>query len=217
MQGQIYLGGGGSEADEANLWAEAFPPGSTVAIWPFAQAGIERRRDSSNWLTSSLEKLGEYTIDTWFAPDTGKYSLQGVDIVAIPGGNTFLLLHELRTSGLPRILGDHLDDGGSVYGGSAGAILLGNDIHIASAADANDVALTNFDGLDLLGGLDVLPHYTPEQEPAARNHANRSARSVLCLPETCGIVAGGDGTLRNVGPSPAYVIHEHTTDLLKVS
>ncbi|WP_161606045.1 hypothetical protein [Microlunatus speluncae] len=38
MQGPIHLGGGGSERDEARLWAEAFPPGARVAVWPFAQS-----------------------------------------------------------------------------------------------------------------------------------------------------------------------------------
>ncbi|WP_284043324.1 hypothetical protein [Actinoplanes sp. M2I2] len=32
----IFLGGGGSEKDEARLWDEVFRPGARLAVWPHA-------------------------------------------------------------------------------------------------------------------------------------------------------------------------------------
>lgn len=216
MRGRIFLGGGGSDADEARLWAEAFPAGSTVAVWPFAQVGAEGRRAASAWMTSALEKLGHYSVRAWVDLHASEYALHGVDVVAVPGGNTFLLLRELRSLGLLEVLQDFLQDGGRFYGGSAGAVLAGKDIGIASAADSNDVGLEDFRGLDVIGGLDVLPHYTPDQEQAATDHVNHTSRPVLCLPETSGVVVGVDGSLWNVGPSLAYVVHGHRTDIVEV-
>lgn len=206
MQGTLYLGGGGSEVDEGRLWAEAFPAGATVAVWPFAQTDEASRRRAGAWVASSLASLGEFTVETWVSPADGDRSLRGIDIIAIPGGNTFALLHELRSARLLPVLREHLRQGGNLYGGSAGAVLAGADIGIARAADPNDVGLENTAGLDSLQGSDVLPHYTGDQLPAVQQHARTTGRSVVCLPERGGVVVPPDGTIRNVGPDDVWVV-----------
>ena len=211
------MGGGGSEADEARLWAEAFPTGAKVAIWPFAQTTPEGRRGAGDWMTAALSAIGQYAVEVWTTPPASTRLPEGVDIIAIPGGNTFALLHELRSLGLMNILQGHIDAGGAVYGGSAGAILAGCDIGIAATADANDVGLKDLRGLNLVDGLDVLPHYTTEQEDTARAHAIGTGRSVLCLPETSGVISTATAELRNVGPSTAYIVHPERTETLEAS
>jgi dipeptidase E len=205
MQGHFHLGGGGSEQDEARLWAEAFPAGARIAVWPFAQSSVADRRRSGDWLTSALAALGPHQIDVWLAADDHDASLAGVDVVAIPGGNTFDLLHTLNEAGLLSVLHDHLARSGSVYGGSAGAVLAGADIGIALVADPNDVGLEDTTGLDLLHGLDVLPHYTDDQLGFAQDHHRRTGRPVLGLPERGGVVVAGT-TARTVGPESVQVI-----------
>ncbi len=205
MQGLIHLGGGGSEQDEARLWAEAFPPGARVAVWPFAQASTADRRSAGEWLTAALAALGPYQVEVWLSPDDHDPALDRVDVVAIPGGNTFGLLHTLRQAGLLAALRDHLGRGGAVYGGSAGAVLIGADIGIALVADPNEVGLVDTTGLDLLHGMDVLPHYTDDQLGFARDHHRRTGRPVLGLPERSGVVLSG-ATARNVGPDAVHVI-----------
>lgn len=215
MRGSIYLGGGGSEADEAPLWSEAFPVGATVAIWPFAQTSAEKRQGAIDWMSSALNAMGHYSIQAWEVPEASSEALDDVDVVAIPGGNTFRLLEELVSSGLIDVLRGHIDAGGAVYGGSAGAILAGRDIGIASSADTNDTRLDSFRALDYLDGLDVLPHYTAAAEHMARAHSLNTGRSVLCLPETSGVISAGTGKLRNIGASEAYVVHSWRTDTLR--
>ena len=73
-----------------------------------------------------------------------------MDVVCIPGGNTFTMLHELRSTGLFRLLQEHLRDGGRMYGGSAGAILAGADVGIALVADPNDAGVSDTVALGLL-------------------------------------------------------------------
>lgn len=210
MEGSIYLGGGGSEADEANLWGEVFIPGATVAVWPFAQRTHEGRRASIDWMETSLATRGSFTIDGWLSPDADHQSLLGADIVAVPGGNTFDLLHALRTAGLLSLLEEHLARGGSFYGGSAGAVVAGADVGIALTADPNHVGLGDTRGLDLAGGCDILPHYTDGQESTARAHLGTTGRPVLCLPESSGVVLVA-GTARNVGPSEVKLVTETAT------
>lgn len=217
MRGDIYLGGGGSEADEARLWSEAFPTGAKVAIWPFAQTSPEGRQGAGDWMSGALGAMGRYTVELWKTPEASTRLLDGVDIVAIPGGNTFLLLHELHSSGLMKPLRDHIDAGGAVYGGSAGAILAGRDIRTASTADNNEVDLDDFRGLNYLDGLDVLPHYMHDSEAAARAHAISTGRPVLCLPETSGVISAPSRALRNISPSDAYVVHAQRTETFEAS
>jgi len=201
----VYLGGGGSAEQEAELWKEAFNPGDSVVIWPFAHAAIQDRESSIAWMRGALASYALRSIDAWIEARIEDAGLSGVDVVCIPGGNTFALLHELRSTGLLQLLQEHLRAGGRYYGGSAGAILAGTDISIALDADPNDVGLSSTGGLDLIGGMDVLPHYAPSAREVAREHTALTGRPVLCLPEASGVVVS-EGRLRNVGPEPIEIV-----------
>ncbi|MDQ0276590.1 dipeptidase E [Arthrobacter silviterrae] len=194
MTGTIYLGGGGSDDEEANLWIEAFHPGLRVTVWPFARRGLEDRRSAGRWITGALERFNPSHVDVWTTTEARMDGgLGGTDIIAIPGGNTFDLLDTLQSSGLLPALRSFLDRGGLVYGG----ILMGADIGIARETDPNDPGLQDTTGMGLLGELDVLPHYTGALLGLARSHHARSGRGVLCLPERGGVIVK-DGTIRNV-------------------
>ncbi|WP_250029223.1 Type 1 glutamine amidotransferase-like domain-containing protein [Paractinoplanes maris] len=185
----IYLGGGGSEHDESALWDEVFLPGVRLAVWPEAMPRPQWP-DTRRWFEAALEPRGWFTfVDAW----------ADAEVVVIPGGNTFDLLHAVR---------DRLTDlqafvrrGGHVYGGSAGAIVLGADIAIAGLLDPDNIGLTDTRGAGLLSGCVVLPHYTADQESVAR----AQNATVLAIPETAGVVVDG-ARARNAGPSPVHVI-----------
>lgn len=216
MTGTIYLGGGGSEDEEANLWIEAFRPGSRVTVWPFAHRAFADRQYAGRWITGALDRFAPSHIDIWATAEGREVSdLKGTDIIAIPGGNTFDLLDTLQSAGLLPALRSFVDSGGPVYGGSAGAILLGNDIGIALEADPDDVGLHEKSGMDFLGKLDVLPHYTGALLGYAQEHQAKSGCSVLCLPESSGVVAT-NGTIRNVGPEPVHIITRATITTYEV-
>jgi dipeptidase E len=224
VTGRVFLGGGGTEADEAALWAEAFPAGSRVVIWPFAHRAAVDRRAAGAWATTALLAIDVADVDVWVTTEPGvdrprldqlvvrrRRGLDGVDVVAVPGGNTFDLLQALREVGLLDLLHAHLLRGGSLYGGSAGAVLAGADVDLARAADPDDVGTTDTRGLDLVHGHDVLPHWTDDQEAAARRHSRASGRPVLAIPESGGVVVAPDGTARSVGPDVVQVITAERT------
>ncbi|MGM1017453.1 MAG: Type 1 glutamine amidotransferase-like domain-containing protein [Actinomycetota bacterium] len=213
MGGNVYLGGGGSAEQEAMLWAEAFRTGDSVVIWPFAHGTAGGREASIAWMRQALEPYKLGAVEAWTDSDVKGRSLSDVDVVSVPGGNTFRLLNELRSAGLLQLLHDHLRDGGRLYGGSAGAILAGADIGIARDADPNDVGLMDTSGLDLLDGIDVLPHYTADQRETARSHAVRTTRPVLCLPEASGAVIR-EGRIRNAGPELIEIVDREKVRVL---
>ncbi|MGK5680333.1 Type 1 glutamine amidotransferase-like domain-containing protein [Actinoplanes sp. URMC 104] len=200
----IFLGGGGSEDDEALLWDEVFRTGGRVAVWPFAQPRRQWRA-IEQWLAGALARRGNFAIDLPGDATGGPGELlETADVLVIPGGNTFDLLAALWKRDLVGALTDFAVRGGNVYGGSAGAILLGADIAIAGVLDRNDTGSSETRGLDLLGGHVVFPHFDPSAPSAAREWARTHDVPVLAIPETAGVVVDG-AQARNAGPSPVEV------------
>ncbi len=207
----IYLGGGGSEEDEANIWNLAYKAGQKVVIWPFAMPST-RWQGTKEWVTSSLARFGEFSSISLGleGPDFG---LRTADVVAIPGGNTFRLLHHLQSHSLLPALRGFLDRGGRIYGGSAGALVLGASIAIADSSvggqDDNIVVdLRDMQGLNALRGCVVYPHFEPDAD-TFEGHCHRWSQehrvTVIGMPERCGIQFDPSGLALNAGPSPAYV------------
>lgn len=208
---ELYLGGGGSEQDEAALWDEAFISGQRVSIWPFAMPAGAARAGSVQWFTSALRDRGDFTIDAWGLDDDTNGStdenlqrLRSSDVLAIPGGNTFDLLKDLQQHQLLQVLHGYLSAGGCVYGGSAGAILLGADIAIAATADPNNAGLTDTSGLDVLAGALVLPHYQRTQDAELQQWSHQFERAIIALPERSGVVVAKSHA-RSVGPEPVRI------------
>ena len=77
----------------------------------------------------------------------------------IGGGNTFRLLAEIRKYGFEPALQDFAYRGKPIYGGSAGAAILGRDIRTVNHIDNDDVGLMNTSALDLANGHSVWVHY----------------------------------------------------------
>ena len=118
--------------------------------------------------------------------------------------------------GFEQAVRDFVAGGGDYYGGSAGAILACSDIGVAAGLDENEVGLTDLTGLDLVRGLEVLPHYDDTQAVAARDWSCRQARPLVGVPERSGLAVrdrdavvvghasvavfdGGDVTVRRPG------------------
>lgn len=79
-------------------------------------------------------------------------SLEKFDSIYIGGGNTFALLKTLKETKFADTLLKFIDSGRSVYGGSAGAIVLGKDTStafIGNLTDENNVQITDFLGLNV--------------------------------------------------------------------
>lgn len=92
--------------------------------------------------------------------------LLSASILMITGGNTFKLLHNLRESGLDKVIREFWRKEGVVLVGfSAGAIVLTPSIETAKtgAGDANELGITDLAGLGIVD-FEVWPHYKPEQD-----------------------------------------------------
>ena len=189
MDGTIYLGGGGSAADEAELWRAMLPTRRRLLFWPFALAP-ERHAAAVVWLSESLRELDlAAEVETW--TDLAAHrpeELAAFDLLFVGGGNTFTLLEQVQRHGFLDPVREFVAAGGDYYGGSAGAILACHDIRIAGLLDPNDSGLTDLRALGLLDGVTVLPHYTPGQAARALDWSRRFGVAVIGIPERGGLV-----------------------------
>ena len=76
----------------------------------------------------------------------------------IGGGNTFKLLNDIKQNGNYEKIVDYLNNNGIIFGGSAGAIIFGEDINSCLIDDGNKIGLENTKGFNLLRGYSILCH-----------------------------------------------------------
>ncbi len=125
-------------------------------------------------------------------------NLGDYDAVFIGGGNTFRLLDFIKTHGLDEKLRKFMHGGRPVYGGSAGAIIMGADINIAREMD-DPTGFKYNDGLDILAGACVACHW-PRISEYVHDFAATQKRKIYCIPEDCGMIFDiGGNLLETVG------------------
>ena len=208
MAGSIYLGGGGSAADESVLWRSMLAGKARIVYWPFALPP-ERARMAQEWLVRGFRELdADVVVETWtdlsqHAPD----HLASAELLFVGGGNTFRLLDHVRRNGFLDAVRKFVDGGGDYYGGSAGALLALSDVSIALHLDDNDLDLADLSALGLVGYLDVLPHFTVAQLGDAIAWSNERERTLLGIPERSGVVVR-EGKVEVLGYEPVYEVTE---------
>lgn len=157
------------------------------------------------WIKSVFEPLGLEKIDMITDLKSISYEIGGkYSSVYIGGGNTFNLLKEIRDSGFDIKLLDFIKSGGCVYGGSAGAIILGSDIDTASHKDPNDVMIDDFTGLNVVKSYAVWCHYQASHNELIKEYVKRSKYSVIAIPEASGIAYDCE-VFKNVGSESCYI------------
>jgi dipeptidase E len=175
--------------------------GNKVLYIPIALKRSDKYETCEDWFTQ-IYPDDRFDIDTLRDPSKN-ISFKNYDLIYIGGGNTYSLLDDLRKNDLVQPLKDYVDAEGMVYGGSAGAIILGE--HIGTAVgDENYVGLNDFDGLGLARGYDFRPHYTERHRQAVTDHIERTGNPVMCCPEESGVRLQGDEA-RVLGKKPVIL------------
>jgi inorganic pyrophosphatase len=182
----IFLAGGGGYEDSAeldNLFFENIPENGKILYMPFA-----RDEYDATWVTGLVRRFSD-TIQVVMpsAEEIGDTKFNEFDAIFIGGGNTYKLLDFIITHNLADKLKDYIRGGhGSIYGGSAGAIILGKSIDTAREMD-DSTGYAHTDGLNLLGGANVTCHW-PRCEEYIRKFTAEQNCTTYCLSETCGMI-----------------------------
>ncbi|MER2056241.1 MAG: Type 1 glutamine amidotransferase-like domain-containing protein [Clostridia bacterium] len=82
----------------------------------------------------------------------------------------------------------YLQNGGVAFGGSAGAIIFGEDLESCALDDDNDAGLKDTAGFDVLKGISFLCHFTnrlPEHDRKSETYLLKISdhRTIYALPE----------------------------------
>lgn len=207
---KIAAAGGGTERDSVLIdkyFAKWITGGGTLLYLPIALGWPSGDYEkATQWLRSVLEPLGIRKIETW--TDLDDHRAEELDAVAalyIGGGNTYGLLQQLRRSGFDAAIRQFALGGRPVYGGSAGAAILGRDIDTVRHLDENVVQISDTTGLDLLSGMSVWVHYRQAEKEMVESFVSRSSGGIVVLSEQAAVVFDGV-EFRSMGFESAYLV-----------
>jgi dipeptidase E len=207
---KLFLSGGGhaNKTKKLDRLFEAnIPKGMPLLYIPIAMPQkIFTFGQCYDWIKVVFPKL---KIDMWTSLD-GRIpdDLRQYGAVYFGGGNTYYLLNHIIETKFGRVLKKYYRSGGIIYGGSAGAIILGKNIQTAGFggdADRNEVGLTEFEGLNLVNGYSVQCHYSTYDDAAIVRHSKKNKIDVIALPDDTGLVVHGK-KMTIIGESNAVVI-----------
>lgn len=196
---QLILSGGGDINETIvvdRFWISLLPKNPRILYIPIAWES-RNYDDCRQWFSGLMTKyeIGDYTMWTDLVGKTFD-DIDDFDSVYIGGGNTFTLLHQFRESGFIELLKQCIRTGKPVFGGSAGAIILGANIGLAALgenSDVNHVGLEDLSGLNEIGGNAVQCHYAPDQDDEIHDWSVANSLPVVSLAEASGIYVTDEG------------------------
>lgn len=214
-KGKIFLSGGGDLKKSFELDKEFFfylKDGSKILYIPIAlkrdTVGFEACWD---WFSSLISIHCEgrdidfgMLLENDEIPDLSKY-----DAIYLGGGNTFKLLNFLYKNKLAKNFIDYLKNDKIIYGGSAGAVVLGKDIR--TVEEENDFDYEHYEGLDLFNGKSFLCHYEENMDKHIFQVSKKIKTPIVSLKEGDGLIFV-DGIIKKVGK--IFVFNEDGTKIL---
>ena len=218
----VLLSGGGRKADVSlvKLLVKSIPENGRLLYIPVA---IPLARISYgqcyDWITSTHGRNGLKRIDMWTDLKDRRYEdLARYSAVFIGGGNTFSLLRQIREAGFDRLLLEYIMNGLPVYGGSAGAIILGKDIgtaYFGGDADKNEVGLKDLKGLDVARGYSIACHHNGlKYDHFAAEYSQTTGIPTIALRDGTGIQVKNHKILV-IGPSSAKIFDGKNSSVFK--
>jgi len=206
---KIAIAGGGTENDSIPIdlhFSSWLDRSKSLLYIPVALRWSPAKYENTKvWLENTFKPCGicniQMTIDISKVSNEKIFEYAGI---YIGGGNTFYLLKEIRNSGFDYYLSRFVEEGGPVYGGSAGAVILGKNVLTVNDIDENDVGLDNTEGLNLAHEYSIWPHYTPQMSKKVEEYYQSKNEKLLVLTEKSGAVCE-DGQWKSVGSIPAQV------------
>lgn len=204
---RIFLGGGGDEKASKNI--------DDLFIRNVHERGLEKvvyipialtskpYRECFKWFSSIFETRVP-KIEMWESLEGKSLRVDNKLAVYIGGGNTTRLMGLIYASNFDKEIKDFALNGGLVYGGSAGAIILGNDIGTAPEFTTTVPS----QGLNLLGDYSIACHYnSSDSERLTRLCRDREIK-IIAIEEDAGVIFDGK-EITTVGPGNIYLFSQN--------
>lgn len=178
--------------DDLNTWTVA-------CVTTAALAQIDDCPDRPNWVLGEIDAVRQHAKKFFEYDLRGKNlndfqnDLSDCDLIYFIGGNTYCLLEAINQSGFREFSKAHLDQGRSIWGGSAGAIVNGPDIDFIRLMDEPEKAnLTSTKGMSFTI-LYIMPHWKGAHHQEALECLKENAHvDILCLTDKQAVYLDGN-------------------------
>lgn len=212
---KLILSGGGDEIQTRIIdeyFASMLNIDQRLLYIPVAmEANVEAYNECYEWLTGVFRPLGVTCFEMWTDLDDKRLEdLRCFSAVYIGGGNTFHLLKKLKDTKFSELLSQYISEGGIVYGGSAGGIILGSHIETCALNDDNTTGMMDYSGLGCIGSYAIHCHYERGQEGFIHSLTSKWNKPVIALSEETGIAVQGN-QIKVIGKQPAHVFDGKNT------
>ena len=206
---RLYLCGGGSGKQiefALNNFSKSLDKNKPILYIPLAMN--EDSYDScESWFSCEINffKVKKYEI-VKSSYELSCKNFSDYSALFIGGGNTYKLLKDLKDNNNFNKIRDYLDNGGIIFGGSAGAIIFGKSIDSCLNDDGNIVNLNNTSGFNYLNDYSIICHLNNSNLKKNKKYLiNFSKKNkVIYLPEEDVIVISDD-KLEFIG-SKKYIV-----------
>lgn len=129
--------------------------------------------------------------------------------VYIGGGNTSRLFNFIQKSKFDKQISHFITNGGVLYGGSAGAIILGKDIRTAPESINSKM----YRGLNLINNSSIACHFKQEQKAQIVLLNKKIEGDIIGIEENAGVVFDGKNVL-SIGPGKTYMFSDGKMEIL---
>lgn len=204
----LFISGGGGSKDSLLLdkyFLKIINQKRSILYIPVAMEvdslGFESCYD---WIIKTISSISKNFINIVMWTDLSSKSwddIKDFGAIYIGGGNTFKLLNYLVDTNFLLLLKEYINNGGVVYGGSAGAIIMGKSIN--TAEEENDKDYKKSEGLNLFFGTSIICHHEKNMDAKIINYTRENHEGVIALPERTGLFLFNSEILV-IGYEPAY-------------
>jgi dipeptidase E len=139
-------------------------------------------------------------------------NLNNVSAIYIGGGNTYKLLKLMKESGFLPVLKKYIQNGGIIYGASAGAVLMGKKI---STYIENKYLLENkknkytiTKGMALMGNYSIITHFNKEDYFKIKEYFKKNNNPIIAIPEGIGLMLK-DNYMKVIGDKAVYIFKKN--------
>lgn len=199
--GTLLLGGGGSDEVSAKFdseFAQRVPKSDARILYvPIAwSTDPATYSECLAWFSKALHTCGISSAKVTMAAKLDGAEVRNLldfDAIYIGGGNTYNLLQSMKNSNFGLKISEFLTAGKTVYGGSAGAIVMAKSIR--SVAEENQLG-PNVDasGFGLVGQYSIRCHFTASDIPLIESFLLSEFPSpLIAIPESAGLVVDSRG------------------------
>ena len=208
---KVFLcgGGAGEQTIEANKRLNEVIDHAKPCLYIPLAMEADMYDSCYTWITGELKDLDIPYIDmVRSVEELAEKELSEYSVLFIGGGNTYKLLNDIKRCGMFEKIREYLANGGVAFGGSAGAIIFGEDLESCKLDDPNEVDLKETAGYDVLVGISVLCHYTnrtTEEDEKSKEFllSISDHRRILALPEEVTVFVNDD-KVEVIGDRPYY-------------